>query len=351
MTCGGKPSGISASQRPRTLSKCETAIDPVLAREEGRMEAIDRGDGGGCKEEEWWGWLWIVFSKLDGRSLASCCCVSRAWQQAAGQEELWRGLCAAAWPGLALSDCGEKAVSVAGGYRRFYGIRMSAAAQLGGGGGRSSRSNPRLRLRELVFFLDVHYRDSPVCSMARGGDTLKRMFQAAAAPPELHDHLDNDDEDQGTFRFVVEIPTSTGASDVDAHQRSTDGNVDCAVWVGNSGSNRWSKKEIRDFTISWAVMVRGSPKVFQILRSRQPGQVVGNTCNYSERLPIHSCCCCLSETNHVAEVDLYFSADGGGLFLRELRCSILNTDCWRYFTQVQALQYLQHALLHDCQFS
>eukprot|EP00249_Psilotum_nudum_P009216 c21786_g1_i1 orf=155-1084(+) len=277
-----------------------------------------------------WQFLCLVFSCLDGKSLARACCVCRRWQEVASQNTLWKDLCVMKWPSLE-SESGQLVVEGAGGFRRLYSLRCQA--QCHPKIPRQRHPKPNLRMKDILFLLDLSYEDETVFSIIKEGDSLAAMFAG----------LENDSR---LFRFSVniEITYQPGIGRVVSAPKE---NEDRSIWTTHN---------VKEFKASWAIMVRGSDKILQVLQTTKPGQVLGHTCNFSDWLPINSCCNPINENTYVAEVNLSFAcmqSRGGGVQndkfkLGSMVFSLLNTISWRYFTQTEALLYFQHALFHDC---
>lgn len=144
----------------------------------------------------------------------------------------------------------------------------------------------------------------------------------------------------------------------------------------------WTKQQVKELKVSWAVMLKGSPKVLQIVETKG-GQMVSNACSFSQCLPEHGCCPVPAVVNHQAEIDLHFSylerdstsneawpmqniweataaavaatrrveehnldhVSQYTIMLREIHFGFLITSSWRYFTQLQAMKYLEHAFI------
>lgn len=250
---------------------------------------------------EGWHILLQVLGRLDGKSLATTASVSRLWSQVASQEELWKDLCLAKWPSLD-SQAGVSVVNEAGSYRQLYALRYQAQR------GCLGHIKPWLSMDDLIFLVDVTAgAEEVVCSFIRRGSELCPVF--------VCDEM---------FRFLATLREEEQGK----------------AAVGGFG-------EMKGLKVSWAVMVKGSQKVFQVMDSKSAGKaMMGNACiNFSENLPDHPGCA-PGFSQHVAEVDLRFSArEDGNLVTSEVCLGILNTLTWRYFSQGEALRYLQHAFI------
>eukprot|EP01018_Ginkgo_biloba_P030908 Gb_14651 [translate_table: standard] len=251
-----------------------------------------------------WQALTLVFAKLDGRSLARASCVSKAWSHVSRQKDLWRELCLSKWPSLD-SESGAFVVKEAGGHMKLYALRYEAQQK-----SPLKDLKPRLSMENLIFMLDVSYRDEVLCSLIRKGDELGPVFMAGNA--------------QGLFHFTVDVYNWEGAEAVG-----------------------WDIHDVKDFKVSWAMMVKGCHKVFQLLHTTRPGHTMGHTCNFSDTLPAPPALS-TGSYHHVAEVNLVMgcaASGGANLRLCQLCFCILNTVTWRYFSQNDALTYFQHAFL------
>lgn len=208
-------------------------------------------------------------------------------------------------------------------------------------------------MSDLVFLLDISRGEERVCSVIRSGEMLAPLF----AGTDIHD---------GSFRFSTDV---TSASDFCAADSDSSR---CTSSL--SGSKRsWSKEEVCEFEVSWAIMVSGSAKIFQVLQTSKPGQLIGNICSFSESLPIQLCCSPLfmfsnrhqeQSDFYLAEIQIGFecsrhpvvSSSGCTFSFSDFKLSnvffgILNTISWTHVSQAQALTYLQHALLHEWPFT
>lgn len=251
---------------------------------------------------EGWHMLLQVFGMLDGKSLAMAASVSHLWSQVATQEDLWKDLCLAKWPSLD-SQAGVSVVNEAGSYRQLYVLRYQAQR------GCFGHVKPWLSMDDLIFLVDVTAAaaEEVACSFIRRGGELCPVFVC-------------DD----MFRFLAVLREEEQGK----------------AAVGGLG-------EMKGLKVSWAVMVKGSQRVFQVMNSKNAGHaMMGNACIcFSECLPDHSGCA-PGFSQHVAEVDLRFGVrEDGNLVTAEVCLGIMNTLTWRYFSQDEALRYLQHAFL------
>lgn len=244
-----------------------------------------------------------VLGRLNGRGLATAASVSRLWSQAANQEELWRDLCLAKWPSLD-SQTGVSVVNEAGSYRQLYALRYQAQR------GCLGHVKPWLSMDDLIFLVDVtataaEAAEEVVFSFIRRGSELCPVF--------VCDEM---------FKFSAVL-------------REEEQGKAAVVGLG----------ELKGLKVSWAVMVKGSQRVFQVMDSKNAGQVMmGNaSINFCECLPDHPGCA-PGFSQHVAEVDLRFcKREDGNLVTAEVCLGIMNTLTWRYFSKDEALRYLQHA--------
>lgn len=244
--------------------------------------------------------LMQVFGRLDGRSLATAASVSRLWSQVASQEDLWKDLCLAKWPSLD-SRAGVSVVNEAGSYKQLYALRYQAQR------GRLGHVKPWLSMDDLIFLVDVTAAEEVVFSFIRRGSELCPVF--------VCDEM---------FKFSAKL-------------REEEQGKAAVVSYG----------ELKGLKVSWAVMMKGSQRVFQVMDSKSAGQVMmGNaSINFSECLPDHPGCA-PGFSQHVAEFDLRFGVrEDGNLVTAEVCLGIMNTLTWRYFSQHEALRYLQHAFL------
>ncbi|CAM6046893.1 unnamed protein product [Sphagnum compactum] len=320
-----------------------------------------------------WEQLWLVFAWLDGKSLATACCVSKQWQHIASQDDFWRPLCDARWPSALSTDAGARAVRTVGTYRLFYSLRSQAQRYSSVPRPRPEQTN--LRMEDLLFFLDIAHGDSgaPLFSFVRGGEEL---LAAAPAGDRFRFVIDIPPAEVNPQQQHRKIPAGDGGSEQNAMVSARDaGNI--AAVPQTHGS--WTKQQVKELKVSWAVMLKGSPKVLQIVETKG-GQLVSNTCNFSQCLLEHGCCPVPAVVNHQAEIDLHFSylerdsasnetwpmqntweataaatrqaeednhdhVSKYNIMLREIHFGFLITSSWRYFTQLQAMKYLEHAFI------
>ncbi|GLJ53807.1 hypothetical protein SUGI_1148510 [Cryptomeria japonica] len=239
-----------------------------------------------------WHLLLQVFSCLDGPSLGRATCACKAWREVGVQEDLWQQICRAKWPSLD-SNAGSCVVKQAGGYRRLFARRFQAQhAQH-----RSDEEKPCLSLQSLIFLVDVTVGNEVLCSFVRRGHELSGGE---------------------VFQFTVSL---------------------CDGEVVGKGREVEKIEALRNVKVSWAVMVMGSDRVFQVMDSIKAGQVIGGGCSFWEALADHRCCCAPGMSQHLAEVGLGLGVNGG---LQEVSLALLNTLDWRYFSIAHALTYFQH---------
>ncbi|KAH8963584.1 hypothetical protein BDL97_04G021100 [Sphagnum fallax] len=323
-----------------------------------------------------WEQLWLVFAWLDGKSLATACCVSKQWQHIASHDDFWRPLCDARWPSALSTDAGARAVRTVGTYRLFYSLRSQAQRYSSVPRPRPEQTN--LRMEDLLFFLDIAHGDSgaPLFSFVRGGEEL---VAAAPAGDRFRFVIDIPPPEMNPQRQHNKIPAGDRGSEQNAMVSARDaGNITAVPRTHGS----WTKQQVKELKVSWAVMLKGSPKVLQIVETKG-GQMVSNACNFSQCLPEHGCCPVPAAVNHQAEIDLHFSYLGRDstsnaawpmqniweataaavaatrqveehnldhvsqytIMLREIHFGFLITSSWRYFTQLQAMKYLEHAFI------
>ncbi|KAI5074967.1 hypothetical protein GOP47_0010928 [Adiantum capillus-veneris] len=289
----------------------------------------------------------LVFEKLDGDSLARASCVSRAWRDTASQDYLWKALCTRIWPSLS-SPRGMALLHLKGSFKYFY--RLRAQAQLQHKKGHLNRCKlPTLALKDLFFLVDISHCGLPISSAVVCGDELLPSFVG---------------EGLGDSSFDFSIPIAT-----------------CLP-------RSWSKEEVQEFEVSWAVAARGSQRVFQLMNTshyaggnqEKKGVRVGSACTYAQPLPPGTeCGCnvasCLGSCGMGKDSMMDWRGVPCEVQVRvESRCSrlvstspsgctytysdfqpfkvsfaILHTISWGCLSQAQVLLYLQHALFHQCQ--
>ncbi|KAJ7298176.1 hypothetical protein O6H91_07G037000 [Diphasiastrum complanatum] len=299
----------------------------------------------------------LIFERLDAKSLQVAACVCRRWSEAAMKDELWKNLCLSKWPSLA-EETGLLAVQAAGKYHKFYSLRSQARLFLTHSH-KLKPLNPRLLMEDLIFFLDITHKESTVFSFTRGGEFFHPIYFSG---------------EDSTFCFKLPLQELSFKSCLWKSSPQTSPTIRATV---PACSQKWSKNEMKELNVSWAVMVKGSSKILQLLDAQGSGHVMGSICNYADTLPAHFCCTLAGSSNEIAEVDLFFrlshsvaddevpemsltlcpmvvgdeDLNKSKCFeLNELRLSIMNTSSWRYLTLTQALHYFQLAFLHNAHF-
>lgn len=290
---------------------------------------------------------WLVFRRLDGKSLAAACCVSRDWAKAASDEDLWKPLACEKWPSLSTQAGNRLLESFGRSYRHFYCERSKAARF-------RSRPPPDLQVFDLSILLDITFNGDTIASVIRGGDEIVPMY-----PP--------DSWEGSMFRFKLEMTkadvrkktelvrgSSLGlgavAPSTSRVERCRSGEVSGR---DGDGLQKLRRCDIKKFEVTWAVMMQGSSKIVQILHARG-GTFVDNVCSFTGRLP-RILGYPSTASNLMAEVDLVFESPsasethGNRTFPRystftEARISVINEDSWRYISHNEALGYLQHLL-------
>lgn len=302
-----------------------------------------------------WALLSLVFGTfLDGKGLARASCVCKSWRAVGLQEQLWEALCMQNWPSLSSPQGKALLLQQGGSFKKFYALRCTQAqlvqhtkAFL------QSPHLPSLPLKDLFLLLDISHHGVLISSSIVTGDHL--------LPPSVGD---------GTL----------------------DSSFDFSVPISTSMTRTWSKEEVQEFEVSWAITAKGSQRIFQLLKAsnekdgrENKGVVVGNTCSYAQALPSPSIFCntyigggstkpCSMSQDGIMSSPLH---SGPCQILVKLECSctrsastspsgcvyayadfhplkasfaILDTLSWSCLSQAQVLVYLQLSLFHHCTF-
>eukprot|EP00250_Pteridium_aquilinum_P007022 c16820_g1_i1 orf=18-953(-) len=302
-----------------------------------------------------WSLLSLVFAKLDGEALARTSCVSKGWRDVGSQEELWEALCLESWPSLSSPQGKTLLIQQGGSFKKFYRLRAQAQSQHRNGFPDRAKL-PSLPLKDLFFLLDISHHGLPVASSIMSGDHLCPSFVGDG----VHD---------SSFDFSMPISVSM--------------------------LRAWSKEEIQELEVSWAITARGSQRIFQLLKTtndknggKSRGVVVGNVCSYTQPIPSLSTSCItslcwgstkpyniVSNDNIIMAPPSHLGVEASLQVQVKLECTstrypttspsgcifaytnfhplkasfaILSTKSWSCLSQAQILMYLQHALFHQC---
>lgn len=241
-----------------------------------------------------WQVLDLVAHHLDPDSLAAASCVSKSWSASFSSDDLWRPLCAAAYPSLSILRTSAAAPP----YRRLYSLGRIAEDRR-----RRKPPKPRLSLHDLLFSIEIQNRGERVAGVVVPGRDLR---------PDRH----------GIFRFDVEVREEK-------------------CWVEMEGLD-----EVR---VMWNVVVEGYKGAFGMMDCEGKGNfVVGLEGWFSKELPAAAGCCWSGGVSGlVADLRLGLRGDGGGrrAAVEVVSVGVLSVVSWRYVGVEDALRYLQHFLL------